>query len=88
MKKILGTHLIAERRPGGVNTTLDLLEEGGQRKALDAVNDLREIGAEVIALACTGYSTIGIAASLAQAAGIPVIDAVVASGMAAWYLSR
>ena len=88
MKEILGKHLIAERRPDGVRTTLDLLTEDGQKKAIDAVENLKEIGAEAIALACTGYSTIGIAKTLAKAVGIPVIDAVVASGMAAWYLSR
>ncbi len=88
MKEILGKHLVAERRPAGVQTTLDLLAQDGRKKAVDAAKGLKEIGAEVIALACTGYSTIGIADTLAQAVGIPVIDAVTASGMAAWHLSR
>lgn len=88
MREILGTHLVAETRPEGVRTTLDLLTGEGRKHALRAAEYLRERGAEVIALACTGYTTIGIAADLERAVGIPVIDAVEAAGLFAWHLTR
>jgi len=43
---------------------------------------------EVIALACTGYSTIGIANDLEKEVGIPVLDAVIAAGLFAWHFTR
>jgi len=88
MKAILGSHLVAEAKPEGVVNTLDLMNDAGREKALLSVNRLKERGAEVIALACTGYSTIGIAAELERRAGIPVVDAVLAAGLAAWFLGR
>jgi allantoin racemase len=88
MRDILGKHLVAETRPEGVKTTLDLMTDEGRKNALSAVQYLRETGAEVIALACTGYATIGIAKDLEGAAGIPVIDAVEAAGLFAWHLTR
>lgn len=88
IKNILGRHLVAETRPEGVKTTLDLLTGRGKKNAHSAVEYLRNNGAEVIALACTGYATIGIARDLERAAGIPVIDAVEAAGLFGWYLTR
>lgn len=88
MKDILGKHLVAETRPEGVKTTLDLMTGEGKKNALSAAEYLRKTGAEVIALACTGYATIGIARDLERAAGIPVIDAVEAVGLFAWHLTR
>jgi len=88
MKAILGSRLVAEAKPEGVVNTFDLMNEEGRKKALAAVHLLLENGAEVIALACTGYATIGIAAELEERAGIPVVDAVAAAGLAAWFLSR
>jgi allantoin racemase len=88
MKDILGKHLVAETRPEGVKTTLDLMTSVGKKNALSAVEYLRKTGAEIIALACTGYATIGIARNLERAAGIPVIDAVEAAGLFAWHFTR
>ena len=88
MKEILGRHLVGETRPEGVKTTLDLLTNQGRENAHSAVEYLRNKGAEVIALACTGYATIGIARDLERAAGIPVIDAVEAAGLFGWHLTR
>ena len=88
MRDILGDHLVAQTRPEGVKTTLDLLTGEGRKKALSAAEHLRKTGAEVIALACTGYTTIGIARDLEGATGIPVIDPVEATGLFAWYLTR
>lgn len=87
MKDILGDHLVAETRPEGVKTTVDLMTEEGKRNAFLAIDSLRKSGADVIALACTGYSTIGIVRDLEHAAGIPVIDAVEAAGLFTWYFA-
>jgi Asp/Glu/hydantoin racemase len=87
MRDILGDHLVAQTRPGGVKTTLDLMTREGRENALRAAQDLRSKGAEVIALACTGYATIGIAKDLETAAGIPVVEAVEAAGLFAWHLA-
>ena len=46
---------------------------------------LKEQGAEVIALACTGLATIGIAKDLEKETGLPVIDPVMAEGMFAYF---
>lgn len=88
MKTILGEHLCAEIQPEGVHTTLDLMTAEGKRSALETAVSLGKRGVDVIALACTGYSTIGIAPELEQAAGIPVIDAVEATGLITWHFTR
>ena len=49
--------------------------------------NLKEKGAEVIALACTGLATIGIARELEEATGLPVIDPVLAEGRFAYFES-
>lgn len=87
MKDMLGRHLVAETRPEGVKTTWDLMGDEGRGSAFRAAEYLRAMGAEVIALACTGYTTIGIARDLERAAGISVIDAVEAAGLFAWHLT-
>jgi len=88
MQEILGDHLLAEARPVGVKTTLDLMTDEGKRKAIESIEYLKEKGAKVIALACTGYSTVGIANDLEKAIGIPVLDAVIAAGLFAWHFTR
>ncbi len=85
MKEILGKHIVAESKPEGVKTSLDLMTEEGKRNAIRAGDDLRKRGVEVITLSCTGYSTIGLAECLEKVVGIPVIDAVVAAGLFTWY---
>jgi len=79
-KEVLGENLIAEDSPEGVKNTLDLMTQWGQERAREAAKRLKEKGAEVIAFACTGYSTIGLATILERDVGLPVIDAVIASG--------
>lgn len=46
---------------------------------------LKEQGAEVLALACTGLATIGIAGDLERETGLPVIDPVMAEGLFAHF---
>ncbi|MBA7686624.1 hypothetical protein ES703_95074 [subsurface metagenome] len=88
MEDILGSHLVAESKPEGVQTTLDLMTRQGKNKVLASVKSIKEKGAEVIALACTGYSTIGISEELERESGLPVLDAVLAAGLSTWYFTR
>lgn len=87
VREILGKHLVAETKPEGIKTTLDLMNSEGKEKALKSIKYLKEKGAEVVALACTGYSTVGIARDLEKEVGIPVLDAVIASGLFAWHFT-
>lgn len=72
-------------RPDGVESTLDLMTDAGKEKCIRAAQTLKDAGAEVIALACTGLTTIGIASTLEAAVGIPVIDPVIAEGLFCYY---
>lgn len=86
MKRILGSHLVGEAKPAGVKTTLDLMKQEGKARVMEACRSLvKDSGCGVIALACTGMSTIGVAKELEQAIGLPVIDPVLASGFCAWF---
>jgi allantoin racemase len=88
MQRVLGKHLVAHTRPKGVETTLDLMTDDGKKNAMGAIEYLKKSGAHIVALACTGYSTIGIARELERAGGLPVIDAVLAAGLFAWHITR
>lgn len=88
MREILGKHLVAEAKPETINTTLDLMDDQGRRKALKSVKYFKKKGVEVIALACTGYSTLGIARDLEEEVKIPVLDAVIATGLFVWHFTR
>ena len=72
-------------RPEGVHSTLDLMTPEGKASVLKLGMKLKEQGAEVIALACTGLATIGIAKDLEKETGLPVIDPVMAEGMFAYF---
>jgi len=85
IKKTLGRSFLAEARPKGVATTLDLLREEEGAHLFSAAEELKEKGADVILLACTGYATIGIAKKLRRRLGVPVVDPVLASALATWY---
>ena len=61
-------------KPDGVDSTLDLMTPEGRQSAVDMACKLKEQGAQVLALACTGMATIGIAKELEEATGLPVID--------------
>ncbi|KPK88960.1 hypothetical protein AMJ80_10435 [bacterium SM23_31] len=85
MKKVLGRHLVCAVKPGGVKTALDLMTEEGKKNSIIAVTDLYKENIDVIALACTGYAALGIDSELEKAAGVPVVNALVAAGLFAWY---
>ena len=72
-------------KPSGVESTLDLLTSQGWEDALKAGDWIKSKGAQVIALACTGFATIGLAGELEKRTGLPVIDPVMAEGLFAHY---
>lgn len=74
-------------KPEGVDSTLDLMTPEGRKSTIETGIQLKEQGAQVIALACTGLATIGIAKELEEATGLPVIDPVLAEGLFAYFES-
>ncbi|NPV69540.1 MAG: hydantoin racemase [Firmicutes bacterium] len=85
MRAILRDSLVSSARPAGVYTTLDLLTEEGRASVNEAALSLKREGARVIALACTGLSTIGAASAIRAATGLRVIDPVIAEGLFAYH---
>ena len=74
-------------KPEGVDSTLDLMKPEGRENVIKMGLELKEQGAQVIALACTGLATIGVAQELEKATGLPVIDPVLAEGLFAYFES-
>lgn len=74
-------------KPEGVDSTLDLMVPEGRHRIVAKALELKEQGAQVIALACTGLATIGVAKELEEATGLPVIDPVMAEGLFAYFES-
>ena len=72
--------LLGNFRPDGVHGTLDLQTPEGRDSVIRTAMRIKELGADVIALGCTGLATIGIADELAEATGLPIIDPVLAMG--------
>ena len=78
--RMIPDKLVGNIKTDGVNSTLDLMTPEGRKSCLKAAMDLKNMGAEVIALGCTGLATIGIAREIEEVTGIPVIDPVLAQG--------
>ena len=57
--RLLEGKMILEK-PDGVDSTLDLMTPEGRKQVIASGKNLKEKGAEVIALACTGLATIGV----------------------------
>lgn len=85
MAQLLGERLVIELSPEGVKNTTDLLTDCGRQAAVRAAKQIAQV-ADVMILACTGYTTIGLAAELQREVGLPVIDAVRAGGAVARHL--
>ncbi|ACU38024.1 hydantoin racemase [Actinosynnema pretiosum subsp. pretiosum] len=81
--RVLGARLHGAIQPDGVTETAHLLTPEGKRSSLDAGRRLVESGADVLLLACTGMTTIGLAEPLRRALGVPVVDAVRTAGLLA-----
>ncbi|MDD3426876.1 MAG: aspartate/glutamate racemase family protein [Aminobacterium sp.] len=84
MKDILKDFLIKEIRPKEVHSTLDLMTCEGRAAVLKEAMNLKKEGADVIALACTGMSTVSLASEIKKEVNIPVIDPVSAEGALMW----
>ena len=85
--RMIPEKIVAAARPDGVNSTLDLMTPEGKRSCIRKARELKSRGAEVIALGCTGLTTIGIAKEIEKDTGIPVIDPVLAEGTFAFFES-
>ena len=85
--RLFADKLVGVEKPDGVNSTLDLMTPEGRENCIRSAKKLRDMGAGVIALACTGMTTIGIAETLEKETGLPVIDPVLAEGLFAYFES-
>jgi Asp/Glu/hydantoin racemase len=86
VKRELGKDLLCWKKVEGVKTGLDLELEASYENTLNAARQLVMQGSNVIALACTGFSTIGIAPEIGKELGLPVVDPVLAAGSMAYNL--
>ncbi|AOS63937.1 aspartate/glutamate racemase family protein [Actinoalloteichus hymeniacidonis] len=77
---VLGDRMISHRQPTGVTKTTDLLTEAGQAAALRTAGELVSDGAEIVVFACTGLTSIDLAGAVRENWGVPVVDAVRATG--------
>lgn len=75
-------------KPDNVNSTRDLMIKEGRDNMLKVAKELKEKGAEVIALGCTGLVTIGIEEDIEKVTGLRVINPVLVAGMLASYESK
>lgn len=78
---VFGDRCVGSARGEGVNSTLDLMQPAGFAASTAAAREQQQNGADVIALSCTGMSTIGIAPKLEKELGIPVLDPVLCEGL-------
>jgi len=84
---ILKKRIIAYRKPEAVRTTLDIADSIDEY--IDEARRLvKEDGAKVILLACTGLSTARIAPVLEGMLKVTVVDPVIAAGNVAYYAAR
>jgi Asp/Glu/hydantoin racemase len=84
MKEVLQDRMIAWAKPSGVTSTLDLMTTTGRSNTLNAAEELKQKGVKVIALACTGMATIGVAPLIAKETGLIVVDPLKAAAAALW----
>jgi len=86
--KVLGKHFTAEAKPRNITTTLDLLKDKMKSEVLRAAAQLRNTGVDVVVLGCTGYTTMGVASEIQTELKVPVIDPILAAGLAAFYATQ
>lgn len=82
--RVLAGRFVLEK-PEDVDSTLDLMTPEGRASCLKSGQALKDAGVSVIALGCTGLTTIGLTKELEDALGIPVIDPVLAQGVFAYF---
>jgi len=85
MKQVLSKYLIAEETVSTKNT-LTLMTNEGMESIIKSSLKLKKSGVEVIALACTGMSTMNAASKIKDRIDVYVADPVIAEGMIMWNL--
>lgn len=83
MVKILNEKLFAYEKPYGIKTATDIAKN--YNAIIESAMRLVEQNIDVLALGCTGFSTLEIAGDLERRFNILVIDPVVAAGLYAYY---
>ncbi len=83
MTKVLGERLVAYEKPSRVSTTADLASN--KDAIFEAAERLFNQNIDILALGCTGYSTLNIASELKKKFNKMVIDPVIAAGLYAYY---
>ncbi|MEG0671388.1 aspartate/glutamate racemase family protein [Clostridium sp.] len=78
----LGENLRRYIKPNGIKNVNDLFTDQGNEVVVNAVRELESDGMDVVVLACTGISNIGIDKFLNERLSIPIIDPVYAQGFA------
>lgn len=76
-----GDRIVDNAKGDGVENVLDLMTDRGYEATMKAAAAQKEMGADVIALSCTGMSSIRIAPSIEKTVGIPVLDPVLCEGL-------
>ncbi len=84
MKVVLHDRMIAWVKPHDVRSTLDLMTSAGRTNTLKAAQELKQKGAKVLALACTGMATIDVASLIAKETGLIVVDPLKAAAATLW----
>lgn len=82
MVKVLGERLVAYEKPHTVRTMVDLAEN--ENAIFEAAKCLVDQDVDVLALGCTGYSTLNMADKLSRKFKIKVVDPVIAAGLYAY----
>lgn len=80
-RRIFGDRIVDNAKGDGVENVLDLMTAKGYEATMRAAAAQKAMGADVIALSCTGMSSIRIASSLEKTVGIPVLDPVLCEGL-------
>ena len=86
IKEILGERVVHYAKPSRVKSTLDISEAIDEYMQL--ATRLKERGAEVILLACTGLSTARISEKIEKELDMVVVDPVIVSGILAYYACK
>jgi Asp/Glu/hydantoin racemase len=85
MTKVLGEKLVVYEKPRNVSTTVDLAKN--EDAIFKAAECLIGQNIDVLALGCTGYSTLNMADKLEKKFNKMVIDPVIAAGLYAYYIT-
>ena len=80
-QRVFGDHIVDNARGKGVESVLDLMTPQGYSATVEQAQRQKQLGADVIALSCTGMSSIQIAPALERETGLPVLDPVMCEGL-------